>query len=76
MGKQVRDQELLDNIALTLKVIRARKGLSQETVYNDTGVHISRIETGITNITLSTLSVLVQYFELSFIEFFEILSEQ
>lgn len=75
MGKQNRDQVLLNNIAQTLKVLRAKKCLSQEDVYNDTGIHISRIETGETNITMSTMSSLTIYFEISFIDFFHLLEE-
>ena len=44
---------LLEAIAGRLKELRAKKGVSQEIVYEDTGVHIGKIETARYNITLS-----------------------
>ena len=49
---------LLEAIAGRLKELRAKKGVSQEIVYEDTGVHIGKIETARYNITVSTLSKL------------------
>ena len=48
-----------------------RKGVSQETVYEDTGLHIGRIETERHNITVSTLSRLCDYYGITLSEFFE-----
>lgn len=67
---QFRDQELLDNIAARLKSLREEKGLSQENVYNELDVHIGRIEVGKVNVSVSTLSKLCQYFDISLTEFF------
>ena len=47
------------------------KGVSQETVYEDTGLHIGRIETERHNITVSTLSRLCDYYGITLSEFFE-----
>lgn len=54
-----------------LKELRAAKGVSQETVYEDTGLHIGRIETERHNITVSTLSRLCDYYGITLSEFFE-----
>ena len=46
MSQQRKDIELLDLIAKRLKSIRAEKGVSQEDVFNDTGIHVARVEVG------------------------------
>lgn len=61
--RQVRNQQLLNKIGKTLKQMREDAGLTQEDVYNDTGIHIGRIETGNTNISVSTLDALCKYFK-------------
>ena len=68
---QIRDQELLQQIALKLKKLREKKGVSQEQLYNETDIHIVRIETGKVNISVSTLSKLCSYFDVSLSEFFK-----
>ena len=68
---QIRDQELLQHIALRLKKLREKKGLSQEQVFYDTDIHIARIETAKVNVSVSTLSKLCAYFEISLSEFFK-----
>jgi transcriptional regulator with XRE-family HTH domain len=68
---QVRDEILLQKIALKLKALREKKGLSQEQLYNETDVHIARIETAKNNIRISTLSKLCDYFDISLSEFFK-----
>jgi transcriptional regulator with XRE-family HTH domain len=70
MGGHLKNDKLLQQISTQLKLLRENKGLTQEDVYNDTGVHISRIETSKINITVSTLDVLCQYFEISLSDFF------
>jgi transcriptional regulator with XRE-family HTH domain len=68
---QVRDDKILIRIALVLKDLRDEYELSQEEVYYDTGIHIGRIESCQSNPTISTLSVLVKYFNLKMSEFFK-----
>ena len=68
---QIRDQELLQRIALKLKQLREKKGVSQEQMYNETDIHIARIETAKVNVSVSTLSKLCEYFEISLSEFFK-----
>ncbi len=72
MGKaQFKDEELLRSIVIGLKKLREEKSITQETFYNDTGIHISRIETGKVNISLSTLSKTLFYFNISLSDFFK-----
>ena len=54
MKQPWRDITLLKAIAGRLRELRAEKGVSQETVYEDTGIHIGKIETEKYNITVST----------------------
>ncbi len=71
MKQPWRDTMLLEAIAGRLKELRAEKGVSQETVYEDTGVHIGKIETARYNITVSTLSKLCNYYGITLKEFFD-----
>ena len=66
---------LLEAIASRLKALRVAKGVSQETVYEDTGIHIGKIETARYNITVSTLSKLCNYYGITLKEFFDKLSK-
>ena len=70
MPKQYQDEELLDALILTIKELRKFRGITLETFYFDTGIHIARIEQGKTNITISTLSKICNYFEISLVDFF------
>lgn len=70
MSKKLRNDTLINAIALELGELRAALSLSQEFVYNDLGIHIGRIETGSTNLSVSTLDVLLKYYNISFSEFF------
>ena len=70
MKKQRRNIDLIIAVGRKLKESRNKKGLSQEQVYEDTGIHIGRVETGQYNISISTLSELCQYYGVSMIEFF------
>ena len=71
MKQPWRDTTLLEAIAGRLRKLRAEKDVSQETVYEDTGVHIGKIETARYNITVSTLSRLCNYYGTSLKEFFD-----
>lgn len=67
---QLRDQGLLKKIALILKALREERNLTQEEVYNDTQIHIARIETGNVNLSISTLSFICTYNKTSLLEVF------
>ena len=70
MGKS-RNEKLLREVALRLKVLRAERNITQETFYNETGINISRIERAKRDISLTTLSAICNYFKISIKEFFE-----
>ncbi|KYP15223.1 helix-turn-helix transcriptional regulator [Flavihumibacter sp. CACIAM 22H1] len=67
---QIRDSQLLQKIAVVLKELREKHALTQEDVFGDTQIHIGRIETARANVTVSTLSRLCHYFDISLAEFF------
>lgn len=70
MNQQRKNTRLLEAVANRLKSIRAAKELSQEIVYNDTQIHIARIETAKANISVSTLNDLCIYYHITLQEFF------
>lgn len=67
------DYDLLQAVARKLKQLREAKGLSQRIVYIDTDFNIGKIEVGKTNISISTLSRLCNYYGISLREFFDTL---
>lgn len=69
MGKRKSD-DLLRKIALKTKELREKKGVTQEDFYNDTGIHIGRIETLKRNVSVTTVEEICQYFGISLGEFF------
>jgi len=71
-----KNDDLLRKVALVLKDLRSKKGVMQMDVINDTGVHMGRVETGTSNITLSSLSVLADYFEIKLSDFFKLVEKQ
>ena len=68
---QIRDEILLQKIALKLKKLREKKKLSQAQLTHETDIHIARLETGKVNISISTLSKLCEYFDITLAEFFK-----
>ena len=72
MPKQYQDKELLNKIILTIKEVRKKHGVTFETFYFDTGIHLARIGQGKTNISVSTLSKICNYFNLSLADFFKL----
>lgn len=67
---QIKDEKLLQNIALRLKALREGRGMSQEELYNQTDIHVARIETAKVNVSVSTLSKLCTHFGISLADFF------
>lgn len=59
------NQELLLNLAKRLKGLRKQKEVTQEDVYNDTGIHVARIEQGKRDISYTTLCKLADYFDVT-----------
>ena len=70
MPRQYQNKVLLNKIVSQIKAIRKSKGITLEDFYFDTGIHLARIEQGNQNITISTLSKICDYFNLSLSDFF------
>ena len=75
MTKQYVDKALLHDIIFALKTLRARQNVTLEAFYFDTGIHLARIEQGDTNITVSTLSQICRYFNISLKDFFALVEQ-
>lgn len=70
MKKQRIDKIVTKSVSERIKHLREQKGISQETFFIDTDIHIARIESGHANITVSTLSDICKYLNISLNEFF------
>ena len=57
------EKEVLLQLAKKLKELRKEKYVTQEQMYNDTGIHVARIEQGKRDISFTTLLKLANYFE-------------
>jgi transcriptional regulator with XRE-family HTH domain len=68
---QIKNKILLKKIAQKIKALREENNITQEDFYNDTNIHIARIETAKGNITISTLDAICKYFKISITKFFE-----
>jgi transcriptional regulator with XRE-family HTH domain len=62
---------LLKKLANRIKELREKEGLTQEDVFNDTGIHVARLETGKRDFSVSTLEKLCTYFDITFVDFFK-----
>lgn len=70
MQKQYQNEALLLDVITCIRELRKSKNITLESFYFDTGIHLARIEQGKTNITISTLSKICEYFEISIVDFF------
>lgn len=68
---QLRNTKLLKNIAVVLKQLRNDLGLTQDEVYDETKIHVGRIETAKANLSVSTLDALCKYYNLPLSEFYK-----
>lgn len=68
---QLRDPILIQKVVDKIKKLRQQNGITLEQFYNDTNIHLSRIESSKVNISISTLSAICKYFGLSLAEFFK-----
>ena len=62
-------REVLLHLAKRVKELRLEKGVTQEQMYNDTGIHVARIEQGKRDVSYTTLVKMAVYFERSLAEF-------
>ncbi|GHN00368.1 hypothetical protein WSM22_18570 [Cytophagales bacterium WSM2-2] len=70
MERQV-DSRLIEKVILRIKKLREDKGVSLQQFYEDTGVHLARIESEKRDIPISTLARICNYFKISLKDFFE-----
>lgn len=70
-NKQYIDEELLWEIGARIKKLRTDKGITQEMFLHETDIHIGRIERAGRNFSVSTLSRICNYLEISLEEFFK-----
>ena len=70
MNNQRHNEFLMTQVAKKLKELRSVKKLTQAEVYRQTKIHIGRIESGNSNITMSSLSELCKFYQISFEDFF------
>lgn len=63
------EKEVLLHLARRIKELRKTKGVTQEQMYNDTGIHVARIEQGKRDISFTTLLKIAKYFEVYLDEF-------
>lgn len=71
MQKQYHDKVLIVELIACIKAIRKSKSITLEVFYFDTGIHLARLEQGKTNITVSTLSKICNYFDMTLLDFFQ-----
>lgn len=64
------EKEFLLELAFRIREVRVNAGITQERFYEDTNIHIGRIETGKFNISINTLYRICAYFKISVKEFF------
>lgn len=67
-------QELLINIGQKVRQLREERGLTQEELSFRANIHrtqISRIENGENNLSMSSISRLVDFFQIEYPEFFD-----
>jgi transcriptional regulator with XRE-family HTH domain len=54
----------LGELARRLKALREERHLTQQEVYDATGVHVGRLESGKRNVALLTVAVLCRYYRI------------
>ena len=70
MPKHFKNSILISQIILCIKELRKDKKVTLEIFYFDTGIHLARIEQGKHDISVSTISKICEYFEISISDFF------
>lgn len=72
---QIKNKVFLKSIAIEIKKLREKKGLTQEDFYNDTAIHIGRVETGNVGVSITTLYEICQYLEIPVSKFLKQVEE-
>jgi transcriptional regulator with XRE-family HTH domain len=68
---RLRNKQLIDKVILRIKKLREQNGVTVAEFYNDTGIHLARIESLKKDISLSTIGRICDYFDLTLHEFFK-----
>ncbi len=71
-----RDDRVLRQIAERIREIRKELKITQNVVEEETGLSIGRIEAGSMNLTITTIVILCDYFEVSLEDFFRGIGNQ
>ena len=64
-----RDDILIEKIIFKIRKLREEKGISQQVLSDATNIHIARIEAKKRDISVSTLKLLCDYFDITLSEF-------
>jgi transcriptional regulator with XRE-family HTH domain len=68
---QRRDDKVLRWVAGRIRELRKERGLTQNAVIEDTGISMGRVEGGRMNLSLTSIAILCEYFEITLEEFFK-----
>jgi DNA-binding Xre family transcriptional regulator len=63
------DKALVDKIIIKIKKLREQREITLQEFYNDTGIHLARIESEKRDLPISTLKRICDYFEISLSDF-------
>ena len=69
MARRYRDAVLVDKVIAKIKKLRVEKGVTLSEFYNDTNVHLARIESEKRDISVSHMNRICKYFGLTLSEF-------
>ena len=58
-------------VVYRLQQLRRKKGITQQEVYDATGIHVARLEARRANMTISTLASLCHFYGITLAEFFQ-----
>lgn len=71
MKGQKHCETAIKSVAERLRAVRVARGITQETVYFNTGLNMRRVEGGKTNLSLSTLCELCRFYDITLEELFK-----
>jgi len=66
-----RNARLIEKIVLKIRKLREEKGVTLQEFYNDTGIHLARIESEKRDLPITTIQRICEYFGLTLQEFFK-----
>ncbi len=71
-----RDEKVLRQVADRIREIRKELKITQTTVIEDTGINVGNIESSPLNLTITSIVILCDYFEVSLEDFFRGIGNQ